>query len=224
MNMLKLIIITVLSLITIHTNAIDITINDGYGTGTGWYSANKENNEVEINCETGQNWDMESFALTGTTLTMQGGYAFNTPAGYEGWKPGDIFFDIDSDGKYDYVASIASSWFTPYKLGTAYSVHYAQNTTSNPWKYKDGGTIVGQDQLINFSAFNDSEGNHNVMKIDIGWLFQYLTPGDIVTVHYTMECGNDNLMGKFSVPETGMSLSLLGLSIIGLFSIKNKIA
>lgn len=81
----------------------DITIPDLEGVGTGWYGA-QEDNEVEPNCVQSQSWDMEAFMLDGTTLSLVGGWNFQTGvAGRPGggnWESGDIFIDVNLDALY----------------------------------------------------------------------------------------------------------------------------
>jgi len=56
----------------------NITVNDLLNGTTSWYgstantSVAREDNEVEVNCVTGQYWDMEGFFLNGYLLSMVG--------------------------------------------------------------------------------------------------------------------------------------------------------
>ncbi len=191
---------------SLSVSAASITVPDGsVGIGSLWWSSANENQEVEPFCVANQVWDMESFSLTGNDLIMSGGYNFTTPLGYGGFKPGDLFFDIDGGG-YDYVAVIgnATSTYDVYKLGTTYDVFYAQNTASNPWRYKDGGMLIEDDMDITYGSYLDAEGTHYTAQMDITWLSAVSTPGNLITIHNTMECGNDNLMGRYvsAVPES----------------------
>jgi hypothetical protein len=168
---------------------------------------------------------MENFDLTGNTLTMTGGYDFTTPTGYGGWKPGDIFFDVNGGG-YDYVATVggAGATYDVYTLGNTLSVHYAQNIASSPWRYKDGGSLVAGNQAATYGSFNTAEGTHYTLGINLGWLDAYTSAGDVVTVHNTMQCGNDNLMGQFTVPDGGSTLALFGLGTLGLAGLRRKLS
>jgi hypothetical protein len=229
MKKIYLILMAVLSF-SMAAQSLDITINDGYGTGTGWYSANRENQEVEPGNVAGQVWDMESFVLNGSILTMTGGYNFTKPSGYGGFRPGDLFFDVDGVGFYDFVAVIgdAASTYNVYYLddnSNTYDVFYSQNIFSNPWKYKDGGTLIKSGETALYGSFSSEEGIHYTLDIDLSWLENYLMNGDTVTLHYTMECGNDNLMGQYiydPVPDAGNSLAMMGVVAIALYSVRRS--
>ena len=62
--------------------------------------------------------------------------------------------------------------------------------------------------------------DHYVVTLDL--LNDFQTLGltlDEFTTHFTMECGNDNLMGHAQVPIPG-SLLLLGTGLLGLAGIR----
>lgn len=181
----------------------NITINDGVGIGTsGWWAISYENNEVEPNTVSGQEWDMERFDLTSTTLTITSGFNITNPNGYGGFKPGDLFIDVNGGG-YDFVAVIGNSLstFKVYTLGTTYDVFYAQNAAANPWRYKNGGALVEANKSISYSSYSDAEGLHYTASLDWTWLTSYVVGGTTVKLHTTMECGNDNLLGQYIVPD-----------------------
>lgn len=208
---------------------INITINDGYGTGAGWHSANRENNETEPGTIATQFWDMERFEKNGSVLTMIGGYNFTSPAGYGGFRPGDLFIDTDGMGFYDYAVVIgtAPSSYNVYAIDddvNTYDVHYAQNIFSNPWRYKSGGTLIASGLSAIYGSYNDGEGKHYTVNLDLSWLNPYLDNGSTVTLHNTMECGNDNLMGQYihQVPEGGSAPIMLGFGLVMIFSYKKS--
>lgn len=227
--MKKLMLTMMVAVMTALTaTAVPITIADGsVNSGNSWWNTANENQEVEPFCLTGQVWDMESFDLTGNTLTMTGGFNFTTPSGYGGFKPGDLFFDVNGGG-YDYVATIsgAGSTYSVYSLGNTYGVYYAQNATSNPWKYKDGGTLIASGLSVTYGSFGDVEGTHYTANLNLSWLDSLTSAGDVITLHNTMECGNDNLMGRYTVAvsDTGNTMAMCGLGLIGLVGFKRKMS
>jgi hypothetical protein len=217
----------------------NITIYDNNSSSPGWYG-NQEDQEVEPGCYTGQAWDLEAFFLNGSLLTMVGGYNF--VAGLDGWDSGDIFFDVDGnaifgdihlspDGiqnvpntfGYDYVLDMNFSNLTYniYSL-TANSIvsrtYYGINYGSSPWRYVSGGNDLGNGTIAYLSGLTDAQvgnglsgGTHNAATVNLG----FLGPNVTFISHFTMKCGNDNLMGQGVIPEPGTVL-LLGSGMLGL--------
>jgi hypothetical protein len=232
--------------------AANITIADKMGTGTGWYGA-QEDQEVEANCLTGQAWDLEAFIQTGKTLSIVGGYNFKD--GYAGTTTGDLFLATagitpayggsgsGSNGStpvlngygYNYAVRMdfGAGSYTVYKIDAAdwvLKAYYAQNAGSNPWKYSSGGTAVGTGTL-GFSNRGTADylgqtgGTHYEVVFDgLLALLDFASPD--FYAHYTMSCGNDDLMGKGTVPvpEPGTMLllgcGLVALAVIGRRSVR----
>lgn len=215
---------------SISAYAIDVTINDGIGNGSGWYSANRENNETEPGTITSQLWDMEQYDLTGNILKITGGYNFTSPSGYGGFRPGDLFIDVDGVGYYDYVAVIGNAPLTydVYAIGDdveVYNVHYSQNYFSNPWRYKDGGNLIESTLSVYYGSYSDVEGVHYTADLDMTWLHSSLNDGSTVTLYNTMECGNDRLIGQYqfvnTIPE-GSVRTMFALGAITLFAMRRR--
>jgi hypothetical protein len=220
LNMKKQIINLLIGLSLTYTSlSFDITIPDGRGNyaGPGWYTTSSEINEVEPNCITAHEWDLQSFKIEGGLLIMTGGYNFNSPSGYDGFRPGDIFFSINNS-PYKYVATVgtAGNVFDVYKLGDSVNTFYSQNAQSNPWRYAGNGELIAGSLTVQRWTYPDPNGIEYALGFDLNWLNSLTSNGDVVTVHNTMECGNDNLMGRYTVdrhivPEPGTYVAGLGL-------------
>lgn len=226
----------------------EITIwdgEDGNNYSGGWFSVgyHAEDGEVEDGCVNEQKWDLEGVFLDGGLLTMVGGYDFakNTE-----FKAGDLFIDVTGDVIYGPAAALASessnyanvtvannfgydyvldfnddfSKYNVYSITDASTVdvYYNVNNNSNPWRYAEGGVLIGSGSVFS-TTYTDAQsgfsgGTHNAVTVDLSFL-----DGEDITTHFTMGCGNDNLMGQgsVSVPEPAiLPLLGVGLLIIGL--------
>jgi hypothetical protein len=202
-----------------------------------------EDSEVEPNCVWNQNWDLEAFFLSGTLLTVAGGFDFNT--GYQGVSSGDLFIDIDGDIRYgptidgsgsgnqqisnsfgyDYVIDLdfSSLSYDVYKIdqdATLLAVFYQQNQESNAWAYYNGGGFITSGGIDYYDEEYDIDGlsatdSHDAFSIDLAFLGTNI---DNFTAHITQSCGNDNLMGS-TVPEPStfllMGMGLIGFAVVG---------
>jgi len=75
-----------------------------------------------------------------------------------------------------------------------------------------------------YTAGTIIQNTHNVLDIDVSFLRSILPANKVVTFSYTMQCGNDQMKGRYGggfqlVPDGGASLILLGggLSTLCLF-------
>jgi VPDSG-CTERM motif len=86
---------------------------------------------------------------------------------------------------------------------------------SNPYRVRQGNTTQ-QSGTFDYAANADASAlgllgaTHNRLTVDVGFLGAEL---DGALFHFTMECGNDNLMGRASVPDGGAALCMLGLGV-----------
>ena len=236
----------------------NITISDENSSlNKDWYGS-REDQEVEPGMETGQKWDLEGFFLSGTTLTMVGGFNFRD--GDSGFTSGDLFIDITGDAVYgdihsgtdgyisvlnsfgyDYVLDLTFNDPDPTKAFTydVYAINgntkvitanYSQNQGSSPWRYDSGGTLIkhasltytkgGEANLLGFSG----NGDHNAVSVSLDFLqLDSLTHGTNFITHFTMGCGNDNLMGTGALPNPEpATLFLMGCGLIGLAGLGRK--
>jgi hypothetical protein len=177
-------------------------------------------------------------------------------------KSGDLFIDINGDAQYgdvtdasiagnqtvqgnsgyDYVLDMNFDDFTydVYSLdASAYTITSYENDNqgSNPWRYASGGTYIQSGTFTYQTGLTDAQtgylgGSHNMVGgIDLSFLAKDI-PVDFVT-HFTMACGNDNLIGKGQLaavppptPPTGTpepaTMFLLGSGLVGLASLKKR--
>jgi hypothetical protein len=137
----------------------------------------------------------------------------------------DLNFDDcsdDGDGCSYKVYQLTDDSFTR----TSY---YKQNQGSNPWRYESGGIDLGiggsfgYDTGLSDAAVGFEGGFHNVVS---GLDLSFLGSEANFTAHFTMECGNDNLMGEgvtppVATPEPG-TLALLGIGVLGFVGLRRR--
>jgi len=133
---------------------------------------------------------------------------------------------------YDFVVDFDFLNYTydVYQIASAQDlqlqlVNVEINDASNPYRYLSGGTsmltdgaVTYQTGLSNWAAqnrgYNVTGGTHTLASIDLSWLESFVAGP--ITFHYTMECGNDLLMGYVPTTPEPATLALIGIGLAAL--------
>lgn len=207
----------------------------------------REDNEVEPNMVRSHDWDAEGFFQKGNALTFVGSFDMENGYDFRGhhYGAGDLFIDINGDGQYGDIHGLSGNQAVNNRFGydfvfdidwqnKTYNVFNldddsvtitageSQNQGSSPWSYDAG---LSDDDLVTSGSFNydyysrgDIDGyfrgaDHYAAS---GFDLSFLGDTDFLA-HWTMSCGNDNLMGYGSttVPEPD-TVIMFGLGLLGL--------
>jgi len=145
---------------------------------------------------------------------------------------------LNSVFKYDYVIHFTgrtdqtiTGAYEVYSLSSATdtSVYYQINQEANPWKYESGGALVGGPYGTGTAVQTDL-GTSNYGGLTGGQHFKFggidlsfLTPTERAGAlfKFTMECGNDNLIGR--VPDGGATILLMSAGLTGLGLVRRRL-
>lgn len=177
----------------------------------------------------GQSFDVEYLALymDGSDLYFALKTGFNVTSGVLNggylYKPGDFAIDVNNDGTYDYALDFSVSGSTAnyslYQVTAWKNSMYAQHAAADPYEYK---TATTSSPLLSFTGAKGTSGSSYVLEGGFDMSYLTLYDGGPVTLHWTMECGNDYLNVTTSpVPEPS-TLMLLGGGVLAAMGLARK--
>lgn len=227
----------------------NITISDRVYTGSDWHSDREDQEvEPKCVWEQAWDLEGFFLDGTKLTMVggydFEDGYKLEFPGDIFIDTTGDAQYGPDNTGSgsgntsvtdnfgYEYALRLTFDdslpipyTYTLYGLTSAstVAVFYEQNDESNPWQYLANGSTISTGNSFDFySNLYDADvggllgGTHYAVSIDLSFLGEDI---DNFLVHYTYECGNDNLMGKVPEPST---MLLLGFGLVGLAAVGRK--
>ncbi|CAN2041823.1 putative PEP-CTERM protein-sorting domain-containing protein [Candidatus Magnetomoraceae bacterium gMMP-15] len=226
----------------------NITIFDGQNKyNSGWFGT-QEDQEVEHNSLTGQQWDLEAFYWDDLSKTLFAVGGFDFKDGQSSRETGDLFFfgdvvdyvfDFKRNNNDDNLKMTENndqydSWTGNYniKKGNSLDTTGVTNNTVSTTDFTYDGTYDKNNyteyEYKFYEGLTDglglTGGSHYVMEfagLDSN-IVNAITNGS--ELHLTMECGNDDLRGKnptSAVPEPSTIL-LFSIGIIGLVGLRRK--
>lgn len=220
----------------------DATIWDGNNDNGGGLS---EDQETESGNTDG--WDMEGvfYNYDSKTLTIVGEFDLVTGS-YGGFDAGDIFLSVDApvygdfEGTSNSFDNVANTYGYDYVIDLDYSTgswnllsidessvvktaYYGANEGSSPFEYVSGGSVITSGTFAGEVATDTGYvgDTHYSLSINLEELMTAAANNTTFYSHFTMGCGNDNLMGSWTVPEP-TTLALLTMGLAGLWFSRRK--
>lgn len=154
-----------------------------------------------------KNWfDVEAMYLTNDATNLYlaivtgfpiGGYDRSPTIFYDTYQfmPGDIFISTDDDASYEYGIDFHYSGYDPgthtallKEVVSTQDVFYSAASAANPWRILNGSNP----RSVPF-VYSENINDHYVLEASVPLAYIGLQPGDPLSVHWTMECGNDEL-------------------------------
>jgi len=198
-----------------HINGTTLSLIGGFNfmTGQGTYASG----DIFI--------DVDGDAIYGTDLggggtTIQSNSIFKY----------DYVIDLQQtvNASFDSTVSSIGTKYTVYKIDETsdqiISVAISGNAESNPWIYHSGGEAVAGHVNKDISVGTYTGGlyagwgannDHHMLQFDLSFLGASVPNGTLFK--FTMECGNDNLVGRYSqVPDNGGTLAMMGGSLMAI--------
>ncbi|MBL9127221.1 MAG: hypothetical protein JNL97_06230 [Verrucomicrobiales bacterium] len=175
--------------------------------------------------------DLDGDAVWGTDIGG-GGTAIKSNSKFKF----DYVIDLQQtvNSSFDSTTSAIGTRYTVYKIDETtdqvISVAVSGNAESNPWIYHAGGEAVSGyvNRAIGIGTYGGTEyagwdGNntHHMIQFDLGFLGPIVPDGALFK--FTMECGNDNLVGRYvHVPDMGGTLVMLGGGLLAMEGLRRR--
>jgi hypothetical protein len=182
-------ITAIASFAALHSaGAIDITISDPHNDKS-FANANlgptgPENNTVQYNAIANQTWDLESFTLSGSSLSITGGFNFLTGKGTGSnlvFPMGDIFIYLGSEAPYSIPGGNLNDHNGPWagRDNWDFAIQFDRGTDQNIRNSNDG---IGYSIVANNGQAVSYTGGTGATLTGLPWLVTGATqPGDFGT-------------------------------------------
>jgi hypothetical protein len=212
----------------------------------------QEDGTVQYNAIAHQSWDLESFDLTGSMLSLNGGFDFltgkgngtstrfpqgdifvyfgqqpySTPSPWAGANDWDFAVHFVRDGNQNFM--LTEEGCVLYQILGGGTTQYTGGTGALnpglPWMVGNGQGAAMMKAEYNEWVDGGNDWHNGVSGIDIQSILT-AAGGEDVYFHTTMKCGNDVLWGfvpGHTVPDGGATAVLLGVGILGVCASRRR--